>query len=589
MCLIDTFTYMNGSASHGKTVKSAFLVILMIIMTQVGYLDLINSPKTGNDSFDEELSVMETGGSSNSPTTEIRHSYQLDASGLHTCAILDNGSLMCWGLNNRGQVGDGTTTNAHTPVLVDLGSGITATKVVNGYRHTCATLSNGSLMCWGENSYGQLGNGQQTQTQTTPVWVDLGVGRTATRIAADYGKTCAITDNSSLYCWGSNTHGALGYGDQLITTQTTPRWVDLGGNGAVAVDVGDMNVCSILNNGSLYCWGSDAYGQLGRGGPFHSSGPQANEYAPLWVDLGAGRTAAQISLGSQHMCAIYDNGSLYCWGHESSGQLGNGSGGFGQTIGTPSWVDLGAGITPVAVSAGDFHTCAIVDNGSLYCWGANGQGRLGTGAPTTQPAYSPAWVDLGVGRTALAISAGSDHTCAILDDSSLTCFGHDYNGALGNGPGQSDSSVPGTVLGGFTWSTSTGSNSGGSSSTNALTPSVEGAELMVGDLMDDITFQYNASAASGSGSGSSSSSSFAYANDKVSALWDHTCAILDNGDLKCWGSDFNGQGGDGGGFGTCCTHAPPSTAINLGTGRTAVAVSTGNSHTRTHTHTSKYK
>ena len=449
---------MNGSASHGKTVKSAFLVILMIIMTQVGYLDLINSPRTGNDSFDEESSVMETGGSSNSPTTEIRHSYQLDASGLHTCAILDNGSLMCWGLNNRGQVGDGTTANAHTPVLVDLGSGITATEVVNGYRHTCATLSNGSLMCWGENTYGQLGNGQQTQTQTTPVWVDLGVGRTATRIAAAYGKTCAIADNSSLYCWGSNTHGALGYGDQLITTQTTPGWVDLGGNGAVAVDVGDMNVCSILNNGSLYCWGSDAYGQLGRGGPFHSSGPQANEYAPLWVDLGAGRTAAQISLGSQHMCAIYDNGSLYCWGHDSSGQLGNGSGGFMQTIGTPSWVDLGAGITPVAVSAGDFHTCAIVDNGSLYCWGANGYGRLGTGDPPTQPAYSPKWVDLGVGRTALAISAGGDHTCAILDDSSLTCFGHDHNGALGNGPGQSDSSVPGIVDGDFTWDNSTGSN-----------------------------------------------------------------------------------------------------------------------------------
>ena len=112
---------MEPSASHGRTVKSAFLVILMIIMTQVGYLDLINSPKTGNDSFDEESSVMETGGSSNSPTTGIRHSYQLSTRGLHSCSILDNGSLMCWGLNNRGQIGDGTTTHAHTPQLVDLG------------------------------------------------------------------------------------------------------------------------------------------------------------------------------------------------------------------------------------------------------------------------------------------------------------------------------------------------------------------------------------------------------------------------------------------------------------------------------------
>ena len=202
------------------------------------------------------------------------------------------------------------------------------------------------------------------------------------------------------------------------------------------------------------------------------------------------------------MCAIYDNGSLYCWGHESSGQLGNGSGGFGQTIGTPSWVDLGAGSTPVAVSAGGSHTCAIVDNGSLYCWGANSYGTLGIGS--TQPAYSPTWVDLGVGRTALAISAGSSHTCAILDDSSLTCFGNDYNGALGNGPGQSDSSVPIIVDGGFTWDNSTGSNSGSSSSTNTLTPSVEGADLTVGQAMTNITFQYDSSAVSGSGSGSNS-------------------------------------------------------------------------------------
>ena len=245
-----------------------------------------------------------------------------------------------------------------------------------------------------------------------------------------------------------------------------------------------------------------------------------------------------------------------------------------QTIGIPSWVDLGAGNTPVAVSAGGFHTCAIVDNGSLYCWGSNANGRLGTGDPTTQSAYSPAWVDLGVGRTALAISAGSDHTCAILDDSSLTCFGSDYNGALGNGPGQGDSSVPAIVLGGFTWSNSTGSNSG--SSAFDLTASSEGADLMVGDLMDEITFQYDSSAASGSGSGSSSSSSFAYANNKVSAGGKHTCAILGNGTLMCWGGDETGQVGNGGA--NTGMHSTP-VSVDVGTGRTALAVSAGYDHT----------
>ena len=163
-------------------------------------------------------------------------------------------------------------------------------------------------------------------------------------------------------------------------------------------------------------------------------------------------------------------------------------GGFMQTVGIPSWVDLGAGNTPVAVSAGGFHTCAIVDNGSLYCWGSNANGRLGTGDPTTQSAYSPAWVDLGVGRTALAISAGGDHTCAILDDSSLTCFGSDYNGALGNGPGQGMIHRFLLVFSAVSWSDSTGSNSG--SSAFDLTSS-EGANLIIGEAMTLITLNYS--------------------------------------------------------------------------------------------------
>jgi len=175
----------------------------------------------------------------------------------------------------------------------------------------------------------------------------------------------------------------------------------------------------------------------------------------------------------------------------------------------------------------------------------------------------------------VAISAGSTHTCAILDDGSLTCFGNDYSGQLGNGPGQSDSSVPGIVDGGFTWDNSTGSNSG-SSATNLIASS-EGADLTIGEAMSNITFQYNASAVSGSGSGSSSSSSFAYANNKLSAGSYHTCAILDNGDLKCWGADAQGQLGDGGSYTN--TNAPSSTAIDLGTGRTAIAVPAGHEHT----------
>ena len=478
---------------------------------------------------------------------------------------------MCWGLNNRGQIGIGNTLNALSPEWVDLGSGTNVTEVVNGFRHTCAILENGSLMCWGENLDGQMGNGQQYQTQTTPLWVDLGAGRTAASIDADSQNTCAIADNGSLYCWGDNTNGVLNDDPSQLSRQTTPRWIDLGGHAASEVSVGSMNVCSILDNGSLYCWGDDSYGQLARG-----SVTLTDSWVPLHVDFGAGVTVAQIDLGSQHVCAIVDNGSLYCWGRNSNGALGNGSAGFSQSTGTPSWVDLGTGRTAVAVSAGGFHTCAIVDNGSLYCWGMNSGGQAGIGS-TVSDITTPQWVNLGVGRTAIAVSAGGQHTCAILDNGEMKCWGQDYNGALGNGVGTSSYTIPQTVPGGFTWNTSTGSNSGGSSSNYALTPSVEGADLLIGQAMNDITFQYNASGTSGSGSGTSSTSSFVYANNKIAGGQVHNCAITDNGDLKCWGNDDVGRLGNGGT--NTNLDAPPTTAIDLGTGRTAVSVSAGREFT----------
>ncbi|MEL0332101.1 MAG: ELWxxDGT repeat protein, partial [Candidatus Poseidoniales archaeon] len=475
------------------------LSILMVLMTQVGYLDLMNAWSGDEETLDQTSNMPDERAaslSSGSSTTNILNGYQLSAKGLHSCSILDNGSLMCWGLNNRGQIGIGTTTNAHTPQWVDLGSGTNVTQVANGYRHTCAMLENGSLMCWGENSNGQLGNGQSYSTQTTPLWVDLGAGRTATRIDASNDNTCAIVDNGSLYCWGTNSNGMLNKNPILLSRQFTPRWIDLGGHTPSSISVGNMNVCTILNNGSLYCWGDDSYGQLARG-----SVTGSDSWDPLYVDFGTGVTVSEVDVGSQHLCAIVDNGSLYCWGRNIYGQLGNGSGGSSNpSTGTPSWVDLGTGRTAVAVSAGSAITCAIVDNGSLYCWGTNSYGEVGIGTTGGTP-YTPQWVDLGVGRTAVAVSTGTTHTCATLDNGSISCWGSDYSGALGNGAGASDSSSPGIISGGFTWSTSNGSNSGGSSSNYALTPSVEGAELLVGQAMSNITFEYDTGAANGTSNG----------------------------------------------------------------------------------------
>ena len=172
--------------------------------------------------------------------------------------------------------------------------------------------------------------------------------------------------------------------------------------------------------------GKGTSGQLGIGNSI-------NIDTPAKVDLGAGRTATYVSAKGMVSCAILDNGSLKCWGYNYYGQLGIGTSGNGpdSTKDTPQYVDLGTNRTAKSVSNGWSHTCAILDNGSLKCWGHNSYGQLGIGSTTDQ--NTPQYVDLGTGRTAVSVSMGTHHTCAILDDSSLKCWGLGGSGQLGLG------------------------------------------------------------------------------------------------------------------------------------------------------------
>ncbi|MDB2367127.1 hypothetical protein N9V76_01695, partial [Candidatus Poseidoniales archaeon] len=169
---------------------------------------------------------------------------------------------------------------------------------------------------------------------------------------------------------------------------------------------GDYHTCAILDDGSLNCWGDDDYGQLGDGGT------NSDKNTPVSVSLGTGRTAVAVSAGYAHTCAILDDGSLKCWGDDNWGQLGDGGSNTAKT--TPVSVSLGNGRTAVAVSAGFQHTCAILDDGSLKCWGLDGSGQLGDGGSNTNK-DTPVSVSLGNSRTAVAVSAGDYHNCAILD------------------------------------------------------------------------------------------------------------------------------------------------------------------------------
>ena len=419
-------------------------------------------------------------GSSSSSGTSSSTSFayannKIYAGGGHTCAILDGGDVKCWGMDSYGQLGDGfvqgddgyTHLTAPPSSPIDLGTGRTAVAVGMGGNHACAVLDNGDLKCWGSDHSGQLGDGGSTNSNvyapsSTPI--DLGQGRTAVAVSTMV-STCAILDNGDLKCWGSDQSGQLGDGGTTHnsgtwTTQPSSTPVDLGqGRTAVAVSVGGSHVCAILDNGDLKCWGSDAYGQLGDGGATHNGYTMTTQPSSTPVDLGQGRTAVAVSAGNSHTCAILDNGDLKCWGWDRYGQLGDGGTSHDsntkttQPSSTP--VDLGQGRTAVAVSTwGDF-TCAILDNGDLKCWGRDSWGQLGDGGADTDiyaPSSTP--VDLGVGRTAVAVSAGAQHTCAILDNGDAKCWGYGVYGRLGNG-GTTDQSSPVSVSGSNTWDTTT--------------------------------------------------------------------------------------------------------------------------------------
>ena len=243
------------------------------------------------------------------------------------------------------------------------------------------------------------------------------VGTTVKSIVAAAEHTCAIVDDSSLMCWGKNDVGQLGVLKLPNTAVTSPVGpVDLGsGRTAKALSLGSSHTCAILDDDTLKCWGNGGYSSpLGYGDQTSRTAPEATAV----VNLGAGRTAKAVSAGSSHTCAILDDDTLKCWGDNSQGYLGDGTTTMSRS---PVATDLGLGRTAKAVSATTQHTCAILDDDTLKCWGNNGYGQLGDG--TTTGRNTPTAVNLGSGRTAKAISAASSHTCAILDDDTLKCWG----------------------------------------------------------------------------------------------------------------------------------------------------------------------
>ncbi len=326
-------------------------------------------------------------------------SQSIAVGGHHTCAIRVDGTVMCWGYNANGQLGDGSTVNSSTPIAVNIPGGVSA--IAAGFYHTCAIKTDGSPICWGLNQQGQLGNGLTTNS-ATPVAVNITGGVTA--ISAGYDKTCAIRSGSGeVVCWGEyNT---------IITPTNIP-------GGAIAVSVGSNFVCAIKTNGSPICWGYNGNGELG-------NGTSTSSYVtPVGVNISGGVTALSASRGD-HACAIKTNGDVTCWGAGSSGQLGNGQSNSYEV--NPTLTSNGNGFASIA--SGNSNTCAIkAANGPLFCWGYNSNGSLGNG--TNLSSNVPVAVNIAGSLTAIA--SGAQHSCALKADGSIMCWGFGMFGQLGN-------------------------------------------------------------------------------------------------------------------------------------------------------------
>ncbi|HET6347288.1 MAG TPA: hypothetical protein VFH51_20315, partial [Myxococcota bacterium] len=298
-----------------------------------------------------------------------------------SCALLDSNQVKCWGANARGQLGLGDTLNRNVPpsATVSFGSGRSVADLTLGQNHGCAILDTQQLACWGRNDQGQLGLGDTLDRRAPGPTVSFGGSRTVLAASGGFAATCAVLDDLSLKCWGRNTNGQLGVGDTAV--RLSPVAVALGtGRTARAVRVSQRYTCVVLGDGDVKCWGINANGELGLGDTVNRTAPSA-----LTVDFGVSRTVQAVAAGFSNVCALLDNSAVQCWGSNSGTTAG--ALGLGDTINRfapNASVNFGASRTALGVFSGATFQCAVLDTGKATCWGNNNTGYLGQGDLTAR-------------------------------------------------------------------------------------------------------------------------------------------------------------------------------------------------------------
>lgn len=599
---------------------------------QLGYENTVNYGVTAGDLL--TLPNINLGTDSGRPYKVL----QISQGSNHTCALLDNSRVKCWGYNNFGMLGlgDGNTyghasgTMGDNLPFVNLGTDgsgnlLKAKQILAGHLFSCVLLMDSTVKCWGNNTSGQLGEGNSStlpyrgddpsEMGDNRPRIDLGTGVKVIQLATGGEFICALTDTSQIKCWGNNGNfqaktAASGnnIGDTANEMGANLVALDVGTNARVIqIAAGSDHVCVLIVDGTVKCWGYNGGGQLGKGNTTIIGSSAAQMGTGLTaIDLGTNKKAVQISAKGWNSCAVLDDGSLKCWGQNNSGQLG---------IGTS--VDMGAAANqmgdklPVAklgrrtsrlkrlsslksklgepiqrtntIAVGSNFTCAILENSKVKCWGTNPSGQLGIGSTTSKGSTAASLgdalpeVDLGTNYKAIGITAGTTHVCALMSNNQIKCWGDNTSGQLGYG----DTTVRGTTaatMGSNLLDVNVGTNR------SVLQVSAGGDFTCV--LLDDYSVkcwgtsgygQLGMDSATTINSPPASSIALGEKVIKIASGHYHSCAILVSGKMKCWGRNDYGQLGQDNtsnyGYTVAGAFMANLNPINLGTGRTATNVS----------------
>lgn len=359
------------------------------------------------------------------PVPSLPRFVAIAAGGDHTCALAEGGAAYCWGSDSRGQLGAGSvgSTPRTAPTAVATAERFRA--VTAGAEHTCGLGADGSAFCWGDDSYGQLGTGLGGPGARSPVPQRVVGGLRFVHLSAGGFHTCASTLEGEAYCWGDNAFGQLGSGMGRSSAEPVPVAADVA---VTHLDAGAEHTCGIDAAGGVWCWGYDRFGQLGPDSPGERCGRSPCGTVPVRVPVPEARL---VDAGGLHSCVLGADGTAFCWGANTRGELGEvpavaAEGRYAH----PEPVRVAGGLAFRSVTLGEHHSCGLTAERIAHCWGNGGDGQVGSG---TLGLAFPAPTVVAGSHDFASLSGGMLHTCGLTHDGRAICWGSNRSGQLGDG------------------------------------------------------------------------------------------------------------------------------------------------------------